>query len=601
MTRRTVLLAVLLLVFVASFFVDVDERVEGASPRALLADDPLPPEPRPRVEGLVDSRTVPTPQPDGTTVEFEVDNSSAVVRLDVHDIRSDESELLRLYPDFASAARAVEEAGARVLPSLNVLDAKAKQVEDGLMAALERHLVLGSGTDSAGGEVVALLRDLRAALASDAAGRDAAADWLTAALALAGSEGATAGARRLVDAFEADPLRARPIGFHTWSGELERTFRTLRFLQQPLASGDPVRVALEAALAADDALRARYERVLTTLRLATNRASLPALGAVGDSAALLPASVSRELELLTRLYPTGVPEGADTLAELVLAIQSGRLDLAPREGSGWLEQRMFAFEVFLLPERADEHEALVLTRRYKQRLVEAYRSRVVNVLETHVAGIALMAARPPQGMEPRLRVEPCATYAARMATSFAFVEDVLARQAPELLDAPGLAADGVRVATLRDELAAARRLFEGVHLVVCEDLGLAPRLPAGALATQDHAAAREAAAAWLAAFASDPDLAVDARVVVPIGRTRGGRVRVWGTTGVSAVRLSARYVHTPHVRPRAAAGAEPESWQTVEPWHVQAGEWILLVERSEELSFDEPPTRDAYRRFLEQR
>jgi hypothetical protein len=601
MTRRPIarrlfvwglVLALLGFVSLNFFGLKLGEEVERPSVRELLTDDPRPEQPRPLVEGLVDSRTLEAPQPDGKAVVFEVNASSAVVALDVRDIHSDEEELCRLYPDFVSAARAAADVGESVLPSLNVLDAKAKQIDDGVMAALELHLVFGGG---AGGDVVALLRGLRAAAGSDAAA------WTTAALVLAGFEEATPEAQSLVDEFDADALRARPIGFHTWSPELERTYRTLRFVQEPLASDDPVRVALERALAADEALEALYGRVLEVQRLFTNHAGLPTLGSGAALAALLPPSAVREIELLRRLYPNGAPDGADTMADLVLAIRDGRLDLTPSTGGGWYEQRMHALEVFLLPERADEHEALMLSRRYKQRLVEAYQARVTNVLETHAGMVMLMASLPPRGMAPRLRVEPCATYARRIAASFTFVQRVLAEHAPAVLAAPGRSASGARLTTLADELAAAQRLFLGIHLVVCDDLGLAPRIAASELDPAEHASARAEAAAWLADWTSDPDLAVDTRIAFPSGPTRNGRVRTWCTTGVRAVRLSARYVHPPHVREAAASGATPQPWQPAEVWNTQSTEWIVLAEQFEELSFDEPPTRDEFRRFLESR
>jgi hypothetical protein len=600
MTRRPIarrlfvwglVLALLGFVSLNFFGVRLGEEVERPSVRELLTDDPRPEQPRPLVEWLVDSRTVEAPQPDGTKAVFEVNTSSAVVALDVRDIRSDEEELVRLYPDFVTAARAAADAGESVLPSLNVLDAKAKQIDDGVMAALELHLVFGGG---AGGDIVELLRRLRAAAGSDAAA------WTTAALVVAGFEDGTPEAQRLVDAFDADALRARPIGFHTWSPELERTYRTLRFVQASLAKVDPVRVALEHALAADAELRALYGRVLEVQRLATNHAGLPTLGSGAAFAALLPPSAVRELELLRRLHPNGVPEGADTMADLVLAIRDGRLDLTPSADGGWYEKRMHALEVFLLPERADEHEALVLSRRYKQRLIEAYQARVTNVLETHAAMLMLEASLPPRGMSPRLRVEPCATYARRIAASFAFVQRVLAEHAPAVLAAPGQSANGPRPTTLASELAAAQRLFLGIHLVVCDDLGLVPRIADGELAPHEHVAARAEAAAWLADWTSDTDLAVDTRIAFPVALNRNGRVRTWCTTGVRAVRLSARYVHPPHVR-EAVTGAAPEAWQPVELRNTQSAEWILLAEQFEELTFDEPPTRDEFRRFLERR
>jgi len=576
------------------------EETQASRARELLTDDPRPEQPRPLVEGLVDSRTLAAQQEDGTTVEFEVNASPAVVALDVRDIRSDEdAALLDRHAHFASAARAIEAAGFEVLPSVNVLDAKAKQIDDGLMAALEVHLVFGAGgihgPDGAGGQVVEFVRALR-----DAAGVDAHA-WLTASLVLAGVEDGDAASQTHVDRFRADIERSKPIGFHEWSPQLEAAFRCLRFLQEPLSKAEPLHDALERALAGDADLSAQHERLLDIQRLASNHAALPAIGVGASTAALLPPRTSRELDLVGRLAAFGAPPGVNLMEQLVLAIQGGRIDLTPTQDGGWYEHRAFALEVFLLPERAYEHDKLVLSRRYKQRLIEAYQTRVTAVLETHSTYMVASAAHPPGDIEPRLRVEPCATYALRLAQSYAFIEGVLREYTPELLDRPGLCESGPRVHALADELVAAQRLFLGVHLVVCEDLGLAPTIAASERSLSDHTAARTAAAEWLATWTDDPDLAVDARLAFPVAFESVRGVRTWCNVGVRAIRLQARFVHAPHVRPAAAPGAAAEPWQPVGARQTRSAEWILLAEEFEELTFDAPPTRTEFRRFLDRR
>jgi len=49
------------------------------------------------------------------------------------------------------------------------------------------------------------------------------------------------------------------------------------------------------------------------------------------AAALLPSSTSRETILFDKLFPGGLPEGADLMRELVKKIRSGEVDLTPLE------------------------------------------------------------------------------------------------------------------------------------------------------------------------------------------------------------------------------------------------------------------------------
>src|SRR5262245_3848722 len=71
---------------------------------------------------------------------WRVNLSDAVIRLDVPIIRPDsEGHLLELHPSYAGATRAgkAKDPGAKVLPSVNLIDGKAKQFDDGLMAAVD--------------------------------------------------------------------------------------------------------------------------------------------------------------------------------------------------------------------------------------------------------------------------------------------------------------------------------------------------------------------------------------------------------------------------------------------------------------------------------
>ena len=69
--------------------------------------------------------------------EWRSNASAAVLRLDTPMLKPDaDAELLELRPSYADAM-AKAPAGLTVLPSINVIDGKAKQFDDGLFAALD--------------------------------------------------------------------------------------------------------------------------------------------------------------------------------------------------------------------------------------------------------------------------------------------------------------------------------------------------------------------------------------------------------------------------------------------------------------------------------
>src|SRR6185503_6687143 len=66
--------------------------------------------------------------------------------------------------------------------------------------------------------------------------------------------------------------------------------------------------------------------------------------ASGTPAAFLSASQTPEGDLYEKLYPNGVPAGADLMADLIKAIRDGSVDLAPDEADGWYQHQLYALE-----------------------------------------------------------------------------------------------------------------------------------------------------------------------------------------------------------------------------------------------------------------
>ena len=91
----------------------------------------------------------------------------------------------------------------------------------------------------------------------------------------------------------------------------------------------------------------------------------------------------------------------------------------------------------------------------------------------------------------------------------------------------------------------------------------------------DRIAAKEAALSWLETYGSDPDLACDTRVAVPIVADPMRNVtRLWATLGVRLAPLEASYARAPKVRPKGKGGP----WQDVESRELSDRSYVIPVD-----------------------
>lgn len=598
---------------------DIIERTDYHPPKTEddgLADDRLEDKKTEFDPQLVDRRPL---------GDWTINQSEAVIQLDVPLARPDhESDLLTLRPSYAAALEAAKQNRnwMVVLPSVNMLDGKAKQFDDGLYAAIDQAWFQGvSGKLESH---VALVERLLAAVPPDSP----AAPYLAAGLTLGGKETKAADqARRdkLIQQFNANPAMSKPIGVYTWNPVLQRCWAFLRFFQQEMKEDSPEVTALVKALAGDSALKAECERAaqfygkltnpLSRLTLAdlvgadaTSPEALETLrkskGIRQPGVALFPPSTSRETELFGRLFPEGVPPDANLMKEFIRKIRSGEVDLSPRAESGWYDYQVYALETMLLPERADEHHKLLLTRPYKKRMLEAFAALVTKRRETHVrqATTKTEEAAPPQDLEniqPRLRVEPCLSYFLRTARSYAFLHNFLTASLGEetLQKLHGLRQERERPQDLAAELTAMRDLFYGLYLVSCEDIGHAPALKSDEVANPDEC--YDAACAWLdKQLPGDSDLAQDTRVAVPIYvDPMQGKMRLWVTLGVRLTKLETRFVRPPRIKPANGEG----DWQPVEDWKLESADFLIAVDEFAEVEIStlSPPNREEFRKLCD--
>lgn len=522
-----------------------------------------------------------------------INSSAAIISLDIENTLDSEKAFNRLYPHYQAAATALQDSNTQLLPSVNLLAAKGKQFDDGLMAALV--LALYSPKSSSPDSPYALLLSLHKTLPSDSEAHA----WCSVALDLAGAPDITLSktAQQIRNTFLAGN-DSEPRSFYEWSAELQRIWRSARFMQQPLKPN--VADELRKGLNASPVLLASYQHMLSVHAGLDNPASLSTLDQPEGRHFLSPMQTKENI-LFTKLFGTsGLPQGVDLMEEFIKAIRSGRVDLAPAADSGWYDYQVYALETFLLPERGPENQKLMLSRKYKERLLEAFRAILTKHRETHemlaapAAAVALIDEIPQ--ISPRLRLEPNPTCYLRYARSYAFLENLLPSVLPEtrLKSLRGLKENGSRGQPLLEELAQLKNLFYGFHLLACEDIGLKPSVLPGEVS--DARTLMDLASKYLTSWQKDPDLAVDTRISTPVFE-QAGRYRNWCVLGVRPIKLKARYIITPSGQPSHEAGPD-------KPWirlgYGDTTDYLLLADEFSEATTPAPLPRSRLRKICDQ-
>jgi hypothetical protein len=608
-------------------------------PPPLLADDRVEEKKTEFDADLVDRRPL---------GDWRVNASEAPVRLDVDTVvREKEAALADLHPSYALAAGAARAligdltAGTVVLPSVNVIDGKAKQFDDGLYAALDQAYY--SGLDETLQSHVRLVRRM-----FDAVGpASPAAPFLAAGLELAGQKvelpdaGARAAKDRWLSKFANDPSRSKPIAFYVWNSTLVDCWRFLRFFQKEFAGSDmAVPLAVSHALAGDPALRADYRKALDFYAHLTDPFPCFSFDDLGgqtavfnparttvehrDTCALFPPSGSRDTELFRKLFPLGLPPDTDMMRELIARIRSGDVDLKPRANGGWYDYQAYALEAFVLPEKAEGANKLVLTRSYKERSLEAFRALLTKRRETHERQMESVGCAKnesdmpelvrPDSVSPRLRVEPCPGYYLRTARAYSFLADYLDATIgePGLRSLHGLTEAGPRPLDLYTELHFMRDLFYGLYAITAEDIGLKPELTPEELNPSE--ACYAIAAVWLPKALDDADLSADTRVATPVYFDRLlHRTRLWVTLGVRTAKLDAEYADAarpPRIRPLKPATSNPSptqpaadpDWSKVESYRLATAHYLIFGDEFAEVEINSlsPPTRKEFRTICDQ-
>jgi hypothetical protein len=568
-----------------------------------------------------------------------MNKSAAVTKLDIVPFEDEEialdKNLFRGRTEALAAIAALPKTDP--IPSMEVVNGVLKPFNDGLYAAVELELETGK-------------RQLFAALATRLATLAAAADAATRpafddASVLVGAAQILAGDTPTVDPavvpraqnrateFQSRAALARPIGFYTWTRALERIFTRDRFLQNR-DDGESYGAlgAIAYVLGQDPALLADYQRVTALYAGLTNPyvsypldALIPYVPSTATLAgpaeiesafraanpqrqicletrvAFLPASRSKEVDYFEQLFCAGVPPGTNFLDVLIDGVRSGAVDLAPAAESGWYDYQIYALETLLLPERGAESQNLLLTAGYKKKLIETFKSILIQTRETHVKQLAIGGSAgsgpppPPVDAYPLHAVEPFPTFYLRTARGYRFLRTFLqAALGPSFLTGTDrLIETGSRGSvSLATELDQRVALLYGLAFVEADAVGISRNagLMPDELAEIDADAAIAAARSWLAAWKTDPDVIRDPRVILPVFYDFDtGLTTYWAVVGVKALVARAEFVagHEPMVTPTACWTGK-----------LVPRRYMLLVEETAEVylpSTAPPPTRDELR------
>lgn len=458
--------------------------------------------------------------------------------------------------------------GQRMIPGALLLQ-KAKVFDDGLYAAVEVAAQRGCGN-------FASRTNLWAQLAQESARSGGTDEPLTTTgtlLAVAAALGQTpielSPQRRKqveasMEAFLADPIQSKPLGFYPWTDELSRCYQQHKRLQAELGEvPDAGLEQLVELLRTHPELAESYTATLGLQEKLTNplafRDLRPLLGGVGsdpaqpaEDIAILPPSRSPEGELLKKLLrDDSAPAVTNLMEEVLKRVQSGRLDLCPRSNSGWYDHQLWALEPLARPNRAPEAERLRCAKGYCKALEDLFKGVYALTRETHVATLEVasemgvsMPARRKVIIRPELSVEPLMTCYGRRADSYRFVRQVVEAHfgLAGLGQMRRLTPNGPVESDLGSELKAMEQLFRGAQRTVARELGF-PQPPVGT-SPDDETRFR----AWLNGYKDDPDVWADQRMMVPVSYNPwSGGIRVWAFLGWRLNRLEVSFARKPRV------------------------------------------------------
>jgi hypothetical protein len=614
--------------------------------RELLSNEPIDDSPDGKTLVYDKDRTV--------TEYFEncavtLNKSKTLTRLDIMDMKKSDPDLVEeIFPNRSAAMKAINgrlDKDVSFFPSIETVNGKLKKFNDGLYAGVE--LALENGISDFPSKpdflnkVSVKLNDLEKDVSKTGIAHiNSAKVYIAVALKLSNvadipfSSEILKEADSVINEMDKD-FFLQPMGFYTWSDELKMIFKRDRYLQNYHDDIDPYTeetvgkaVALALAITADPDLETEYDQILGVYSDLTNPfadipvtalksyiigiESLDEVSSIAKSFladnppeyiepscnnhfALIPASYSKETDYFQSI--TCRPDyagGINFMDELIAAIKNGKINLEPDDDSGWYDYQSYALETLLLPERGEENNNLLLTKAYKEKLIESFKSIMIQNRETHAKSLEMgssdrMAIEPkPFDIYPKLPVEPFATFYLRNARAYRFLNTALtAITGVDFMDEVKVHYEkGESDFSLSDGLRYMTRLMYGLSFIAADSVGAKMTLLEDELSKSEIEACRTDAHNWLAEWTEDSDIKTDPRVAVPVQYDYyENTVTYWAVIGVRIIRATTEF-HKDFLPEIVKIGGDGE-----ESWDCKFREFLphdyyMMIEKSAEFTVD---------------
>jgi hypothetical protein len=245
-----------------------------------------------------------------------------------------------------------------------------------------------------------------------------------------------------------------------------------------------------------------------------------------------------------------LPEGLGKV--LVQAIKDGKINFIPDDNSGLYIWQMNEI-IPLVRKDTPEFSKFLVNKKYSEILENEFISQWAGTRHTHVGHSdfddVMMASidfrqESPIAIQPKLEVEPFSSSYMKMLKSLGFLEDVIERYMPEVLERKRLISEGKRSSgSIRDEFVDMRKLLGGLAMISEDSIHL--KYDADGLYPREG---REMAREWLSNISLDEDINRNNAIFVPIIRTADGRRQVcYINAGFKLIDVETRYKNFPIV------------------------------------------------------
>jgi len=298
----------------------------------------------------------------------------------------------------------------------------------------------------------------------------------------------------------------------------------------------------------------------------------------------LTSALRREQLYFNEMLPLGLAPGLDPMTELSQRSKIGYVSFIPSNDRAGLEQvQAFALDALIAePQNAFEADKTLLSRVYKERLFHPYYATKQEVSDESKVILPKPWEPSDKGkICPAFRVEPVPQFYLRTARVYDFMFRVslalLGQQS--ITKVHRILPDGTESPDyLYDEINKMKRLYYGLYMVSCEDLGLRPALEASDIFERDIA--YQEALDWLKNVSQDKDFELDARYISPgfyghfADQNRQIQlIMTWANLGFRLMKFDSTFARPPQIREGGAGSV----WNVVPDSELGHGRYVIPV------------------------